>query len=108
VLIAPPGDYTRRVSFACPACDAGIDARPDRPALRCPSCGALLRSRPVDADGPAPVFEVEALGRGGAHRRVEVPWDESQRRRLAAWLLWSSVVTLGLVLVLYLLARQRG
>jgi hypothetical protein len=96
------------VSFACPACDAGIAARPERPALRCPSCGALLRSRPVDTNGPAPVFEVEVVGRKGIRRRVELPWDEGQRRRLAAWLLWSSVVTLGLVLVLYVLARLRS
>jgi hypothetical protein len=96
------------VSFACPACDAGIEARPDRPVLRCPSCGVLLRSRPVDTSGPAPVFEVVVVGRRGTRRRVEVPWDEGQRRRLAAWLLWSSVVTLGLVLVLYVLARLRG
>ncbi len=75
--------------------------------LRCPWCGALLRSRPVDTSGAAPVFEVEAVGRG-IRRRVELPWDEAERRRLRAWLLWSSVLTLGLVLVLYLLARLRG
>ena len=76
--------------------------------LRCPSCGVLLRSRPVDTSGPAPVFDVQVVGRSGIRRRVEVPWDEGQRRRLAAWLLWSSVLTLGLVLVLYVLARLRG
>jgi hypothetical protein len=76
--------------------------------MRCPSCGVLLRSRPVDTSGQAPVFEVEAVGREGARRRAEVPWDEAERRRLTAWLLWSSVVTLGLVLVLYVLARLRG
>jgi hypothetical protein len=96
------------VPFACPACDTGIAARADRPLLRCPACGALLRSRPLDTSGPAPVFEVAVVGGKGARRRVEVPWDESQRRRLAAWLLWSSVVTLALVLVLYVLARLRG
>jgi hypothetical protein len=36
---------------------------------------------------------------------VEVPWDEAQRRRLAAWLLWASLVTVGLVVLLYALAR---
>jgi hypothetical protein len=35
-----------------------------------------------------------------------VPWDEAERRRLATWLLVASVVTVGLVLVLFLLARN--
>ncbi len=96
------------MSFACPACDASVTARVDRPLLRCPACGALLRSRPLDTDGPLPVFELWVLGRRERRRRVEVPWDEVARRRLAAWLLWSSVVTLALVLVLYALARLRG
>ncbi len=96
------------MSFACPACDATVPARPDRLLQRCPACGALLRSRPVDTSGAAPVFEVEAVGRREARRRVELPWDEDERRRLASWLLWSSLLTLGLVLVLYVLARLRG
>jgi hypothetical protein len=76
--------------------------------LRCPSCRALLRSRPVATSGPVPVFEVRAVGGRRPGRRVEVPWDEAARQRLAAWLLWSSVVTLALVLVLYVLARLLG
>ncbi len=51
------------------------------------------------------MYELEAVGRAGARRRVEVAWDDSQRRRLAAWLAWSSVLTLALVLVLYAFAR---
>jgi predicted RNA-binding Zn-ribbon protein involved in translation (DUF1610 family) len=85
--------YTQGVPFRCPGCDASLAARPERFAQRCPACGALIRSRALDSD------------RRETLRRVEVPWDEPQRRRLAAWLLWSTAVTLGLVLVLLLLAR---
>ncbi len=80
-------------------------ARPDRIALRCPACGALLRARAVETSGPVPVFEVEVAGRSGTRRRVEVPWDETERRRLVRWLAISTTVTLALVLVLYALAR---
>lgn len=93
------------MAFPCPGCEAPIAARPDRFALRCPACGALIRSRPVDASGPAPVYELYLSGRKETLRRVEVPWDEPQRRRLAAWLAVASVLTVGLVLLLYALAR---
>jgi hypothetical protein len=93
------------VPFPCPGCDAPIEARPERFALRCPACGALLRSRAVETSGPAPLYEVEVSGRPETRRRVEVPWNEAQRRRLSAWLLWASALTVGLVLVLYALAR---
>jgi predicted RNA-binding Zn-ribbon protein involved in translation (DUF1610 family) len=97
--------YTQPVPFRCPGCDASLAARPERFAQRCPACGALIRSRALDSDGELPAYEVYVAGRRETLRRVEVPWDEPQRRRLAAWLLWSSSVTLGLVLVLLLLAR---
>jgi hypothetical protein len=93
------------VAFPCPGCDAPIHASPERWALRCPSCRALVRSRAVDTSGAVPVFEVEIVGRRETRRRVEVAWDASQRRRLSAWLLWSSALTLALVLVLFALAR---
>jgi hypothetical protein len=48
---------------------------------------------------------VEVAGRPQTRRRIEIPWDERQSRRLAAWLFWSSLITLGLVIVLYALAR---
>jgi hypothetical protein len=48
---------------------------------------------------------VEVVGRPETRRRVEIPWDEDQGRRLAVWLLWSSLVTTGLVVLLYALAR---
>ncbi len=44
-------------------------------------------------------------GRPETRRRVEVPWDESERRRLRAWLVWSSAITVALVLVLFFLAQ---
>ncbi len=91
--------------FACPGCQAPIEGRPERPARRCPACGALLRSRPADTSGALPVYELEVVGRPQTRRRVEVPWDQAQRRRLSAWLAWSSVLTLALVVVLYVLAR---
>jgi hypothetical protein len=64
----------------------------------------VLRSRAVDGQD-RPRFDVEVAGRPETRRRVEVQWDEAQHRRLGSWLLWSSVLTLGLVLVLYLVAR---
>lgn len=91
--------------FACPGCGASVEGTPDRFARRCPSCGALLRSRPVETSGPAPVFEVEVAGRKETRRHVELPWDEAQRRRLSRWLVVSAVVTLALVLALFALAR---
>jgi len=96
------------VTFACPGCDAPIEGRPERPARRCPACHALLRSRAVEADGELPVYQLEVVGRPETRRRVEVAWDEGQRRRLAAWLLWSSLLTVLLVVVLYALARLAG
>lgn len=100
------GGYTPHVPFPCPACDAPVHASPARLAFRCPSCRAVLRSRPVDeGGGSAPAFEVEATGRPGVRRRVEVAWDDGQRRRLSWWLAVSAVVTLALVVVLYALAR---
>jgi hypothetical protein len=48
---------------------------------------------------------VEVAGHPETRRRVEVPWDERERSRLRAWLIWSSAITLSLVLALYALAR---
>lgn len=79
--------------------------RPTRWALRCPACGAVLRSEPVETSGENPAYEVAVAGRPETRRRVEVAWDESERRRLRSWLVWSSAITLALVLVLFVLAR---
>jgi hypothetical protein len=65
----------------------------------------VLRSRAVDSAEGAPAFDVEAVGRPGIVRRVEVAWDDGQRERLARWLARASAATLALVLVLYALAR---
>jgi hypothetical protein len=93
------------VTFACPGCGSPVGQRPTRWALRCPACGALLRSEPVDTSGENPAYEVAVAGRPETRRRVEVSWDESERRRLRAWLVWSSAITVSLVLVLFFLAR---
>jgi hypothetical protein len=47
---------------------------------------------------------VEVAGRPQTRRRIELPWDEAQRRRLFRWLALSTAVTLGLVLALLALA----
>ena len=44
-------------------------------------------------------------GRPETRRPVPLPWDESQRRRLSRWLVASTAATVGLVFVLFLLAR---
>jgi hypothetical protein len=48
---------------------------------------------------------VEVTGRPETRRRIVVPWTADESRRLRAWLAWSTVLTLGLVVVLYALAR---
>ncbi len=96
------------MGFPCPGCGAAIDRSPEAWALRCPSCGVVIRSRVGEGGGEARSYEVEVAGRPQTRRRIEVPWDEAQRRRLDAWLVWSSLVTLGLVGVLYALARWLG
>ena len=96
------------MGFACPGCGATVERSLDVPLVRCGTCGGLLRSRTLEAGGDAPLYEVEVAGRPETRQRVEVPWDAAQARRLRAWLLWSSVVTLGLVVLLYVLARALG
>jgi len=73
--------------------------------MRCPSCGSLLRSRAVEGGGPVLAYEVEVAGRPETRRRVEVAWDEAQRSRLSTWLRWGTSVALGLIVLLYALAR---
>lgn len=90
--------------FSCPGCDAPVPGSPEAWTLRCPACGRRLRSRRLEEGGPFPVYEVEVLGQPATARRLE--WDEPPSpRRLRAWLTWSTVATLGLVVVLYALAR---
>jgi len=82
-----------------------VSHSPERRLLRCPACGALLRARIASADGPDRAYDVEVAGQPETSRRVELPWGEEQERALRRWLAWASALTLGLVVVLYLLAR---
>ncbi len=93
------------MSFPCPSCEAPIDERPDRVLLRCEGCGVRLRSRSIETNGANPVFELHVVGKPETRRRVEVAWDDVERRHLSAWLLVASLVTVALVLVLFVLAR---
>lgn len=92
------------MSFPCPGCGAPVDGRPDRLLLTCATCGARLRSHAVESSGAAPAFEVQVVGRPECRRFVEIPWDEAERRRLAGWLVWASILTVALVLMLLVLA----
>jgi hypothetical protein len=93
------------MGFACPGCGANVERSLELPLVRCGACRSLLRSRTLEASGDAPLYEVEVAGRPETRRRVEAPWDAAQSRRLQAWLFWSSAITLGLVVLLYALAR---
>ena len=77
-------------------------------ASRCPSCGAVLRGRARDASGEQRTFEVEVAGRPETRRVVEVPWSPADQTRLSRVLVWSTAITLGLIGVLYALARWAG
>jgi hypothetical protein len=65
----------------------------------------VLRTRALATSGPDRAYEVEVAGPPAPRRRVDVPWTPEDARRLRAWLVWSTVLTLGLVVVLYALAR---
>lgn len=91
--------------FPCPACHAAIERSPGGWALRCPGCGALLRSRASGSDERVRIYEVEVAGRPETRQRVEVPWGDADARRLSKWLLWSTVLTLGLIILVYVVAR---
>jgi hypothetical protein len=92
------------VTFPCPACDADVAGSP-RAIGRCPACRAVLRARLRDGEGALRTFDVDAVGRPGTRRTVQVPWSERDERSLRAWLSWSTAITLGLVLLLLALAR---
>ena len=91
--------------FPCPGCGAAVARSPEAWALRCPSCGGVVRSRVVDGGETARVYEMEITGRPETRTRVSVPWTPDEGRRLRAWLAWSTALTLGLIVVLYVLAR---
>ena len=90
------------MAFACPGCGQPIARSPEGWALRCPACRVTVRVRNADV-APAPgtrAYDVEVAGRPETRRRVEVPWSDEDARRLRRWLIWSTVLTLGLVVVL--------
>jgi hypothetical protein len=93
------------MAFPCPGCGAPVEGSLERVMLRCRTCNAVLRSRVVETEGPLREYDVEVARKPETRIRVEVPWTPDEARRLRAWLVWSSVVTLGLVGVLYALAR---
>jgi hypothetical protein len=94
------------VPFACPGCDASIDRSPEAWALRCPACRSVIRARALDAvSGDVRAYAVEITGRPETRRRIEVPWTELEAARLRQWLVWSTVLTLALVGVLFAAAR---
>ena len=74
------------------------------PLLRCPTCSRWLRRRVTTGETRA--YDVEILGDPVTRRRVEVPWEDAgSRRRMRRLLLLASAATLGLLPLLYLLAR---
>ena len=92
--------------FPCPGCQAVIDRSPEAWALRCPACGRVIRARALDAvSGDVRAYEVEITGRPETRRRIEVPWSDQETARLRQWLVWSTVLTLALVAVLFAAAR---
>lgn len=94
------------MTFACPGCDAVVSRSPEAWALRCPSCRRVIRARPLDAaSAGARAYEVEIAGRPETRRRLQVSWSAQEAVRLRQWLLWSTVLTLALVAVLFAAAR---
>jgi len=66
----------------------------------------VIRARATDAvSGDVRAYEVEITGRPETRRRIEVPWTDEETARLRQWLLWSTVLTLALVAVLFAAAR---
>ena len=67
-----------------------------------------MRGRARDASGDSRAYEVEVAGRPETRRVVEVPWSPADQTRLSRLLVWSTAITLGLIGVLYALARWSG
>jgi hypothetical protein len=78
-----------------------VSRSPEAWALRCPSCRRLIRARALDAPGgDRRAYEVEVVGHRETRRRIDLPWTAADARRLRQWLVWSTLLTLGLVAVL--------
>jgi hypothetical protein len=94
------------VPFACPGCGALVPRSPEAWATRCPSCRRVIRARAAEATTPdTRAYDVEITGHPETRRRVELPFSDEEAARLRWWLLWSTVLTLGLVGVLFAAAR---
>jgi hypothetical protein len=66
----------------------------------------VIRARATDAvSGDVRAYEVQITGRPETRRRIEVPWTDQETARLRQWLVWSTVLTLALVAVLFAAAR---
>jgi hypothetical protein len=66
----------------------------------------VIRARATDAvSGDVRAYDVEITGRPETRRRIEVPWTDQETARLRQWLVWSTVLTLALVAVLFAAAR---
>jgi hypothetical protein len=94
--------------FPCPGCQSSVPRSPESWLLRCPTCGARIRSHQAIGSEAARAYDVELLGRPETRQRIEIPWSDEQQRRLEAWLLWATMITLGLIVLLFLLARGLG
>jgi len=66
----------------------------------------VIRARATGAvSGDVRAYEVQITGRPETRRRIEVPWTDQETARLRQWLVWSTVLTLALVAVLFAAAR---
>jgi hypothetical protein len=83
-----------------------VTRSPEAWAIRCPSCGGVIRARALDAfSGQRRAYEIQMTGRPETRRRIEIPWTEQEAGQLRRWLLWSTVLTLALVGILFAAAR---
>ena len=86
--------------FPCPACGTEVPKGPEAFLPRCPACGQRIRCRQVESSPESRTYDLEVLGRPATRQRLAVEWSPAEQHRLERWLLLSSVVTTGLVVVL--------
>jgi DNA-directed RNA polymerase subunit RPC12/RpoP len=90
--------------FPCPGCQAPVEAHLSSWLIRCDRCGARIASRRVEAGDGLRTYEVRVVGRPETAQRVTAPWTADDEKRLKAWLIGSTVLTLGLAVLLLLAA----
>ena len=93
------------MAFPCPGCESSVEANPESWFIRCESCGKLIRSRAHSSTETARGYEIEIVGQPKTRRRIEVPWTRTQQAHLERRLIVFSLATVGLVVLLYLVAR---